>query len=89
MLLDHSNLDFEPIEATDTRRAERKRIARMYSACFNTEAGQLVLNDLAQKFLTKSIARPNDDLIQIGIREGKADLVRQLLEQLQISKGIK
>ena len=60
--------------------------ANLFYQTFNTESGKLVLDKLMETFLTKSIAKPNDDMISIGIREGQARTVRWMLQQIEIAK---
>lgn len=76
----------EVIDKTD----EYKRageIASLYFSCFNTEVGQVVLEDLVNKFLTKPIVRSGEDAYAQGIREGRADLIRQILIQIEYAKN--
>lgn len=76
----------EIIDRTDeqTRASE---IATAYYTCFNTDAGQWVIEDLVNKFLTKPIVRPGEDAYAQGIREGRADLIRQILIQIEYAKN--
>ncbi len=62
-------------------------IATLYFRCFDSEVGRLVLEDLACKFLARPIVRPNEDAYAQGIREGRADLVRQILNQVEFAKS--
>lgn len=76
----------EIIDRTDeqTRATE---IATAYHACFSTESGQWVLEDLVNKFLTKPTVRPGESAEANGVREGRADLVRQILIQIEYAKN--
>lgn len=76
----------EIIDRSDEE-AKARDIASAYFNCFNTEAGQWVIEDLVNKFLTKPIVRPGDDAYAQGVREGRADLVRQLLIQIEYAKN--
>lgn len=80
------NMDFDPIEASQKSKDESMRIASMYAKCFSTKEGQLVLKDMISKFIMQSSHNPSDNILQVGIREGKAQLVKQILEQLHIAK---
>ena len=76
----------EIIDRTDEQ-SKATEIATAYYQCFNTEAGQWVLEDLVNKFLTKAIVRPGEDNFAQGIREGRADLIRQILIQIEYAKN--
>lgn len=62
-------------------------IASAYFSCFNTESGRWVLEDLVNKFLTKPIVRPGESAEANGVREGRADIVRQILLQIEYAKN--
>lgn len=62
------------------------RIARMHSDVFSSEAGQRLIDHWVQVFVARPIVRPRDDAYAQGIREGQADVVRQLLVQLEIAR---
>ena len=80
--IDNQNLD-------DSKEKKKKDIlsdAKLFASTFETEQGKLALTKMMQMFMTKSIARPNDDMISIGIREGQARVVRWILQQTAIAK---
>ena len=60
--------------------------AQLFLHTFDTDAGRLVLTKMLEMFLSKSIAKPNDDMVSIGIREGQARVVRWILQQIAIAK---
>ena len=70
---------------TQSREAWAKgfEIAKMHADVFNTEAGQKLLAHWIKVFVARPIVRPGDDQFTAGIREGQADVVRQLLTQLE------
>lgn len=76
-------------EITDRSKEESqaREIANAYFNCFNTEAGRWVLEDLVNKFLTKPIVRPGESSEANGVREGRADIVRQILLQVEYAKN--
>lgn len=80
----------KPSDALSEQEAWYKKqnvMASNYRAIFESELGQIVLKDLIDKCLTRPIAMANDTQIQIGIREGRASLVRDILGFIQQSKG--
>jgi hypothetical protein len=83
-------MSWESLEEITDRSKEFEKaneIASMYYQCFNTDAGKYVLQNLAERFLTKPIVRPNEDIASMGIREGRADIVRQILNQIEYAKS--
>jgi len=83
-------MSWESLEAITDRDNEVRQaseIATMYFSCFGTDAGQRVLEDLVNKFLTKPIVRPGEDNFAQGVREGRADLIRQILIQIEYAKN--
>lgn len=83
-------MSWESLEAITNREQEERQasdIATMYFSCFGTDAGQRVLEDLVNKFLTKPIVRPGEDAFSQGIREGRSDLIRQILIQIEYAKN--
>jgi len=77
----------EAITDRDNEVRQASEIATMYFSCFGTDAGQRVLEDLVNKFLTKPIVRPGEDNFAQGVREGRADLIRQILIQIEYAKN--
>lgn len=75
-----------PEEAQRERWAQGFRIAKMHADVFNSEAGQVLLAHWVQVFLARSIVRPGEDAFAQGIREGQADVVRQILAQLDMAR---
>ncbi len=53
---------------------------------FRDGSGKYVLEYFIKSFLTKSIVRPGEDAFAQGIREGQADVIRQILRWIEISK---
>lgn len=80
-------MSWETLELDKHERSKANEIATMYFQCFNTDIGQVVLEHLVEKFLTKPIVRPGEDNFSQGIREGRADLVRQILLQIEFAKN--
>ena len=73
------------LQMLDDDKNKALEIATLYFRCFDSEVGRLVLEDLASKFLIRPIVRPNEDAFSQGIREGRADIVRQILNQIEFS----
>jgi hypothetical protein len=61
-------------------------IAKMHADVFNTPAGQRLMRHWIAQFYAYPIVRPGQDAYAQGIREGRADLVRQVLVQLELAR---
>lgn len=74
----------------DTITAERAmEVASLFRQTFTTDAGERVLDRLVMATLMQPIVKPHYTQFEAGIREGKADLVRQILAQIEFAKGSK
>ena len=67
--------------------ARAREIASRFHECFRSEAGKYVLDRLIDITLLRPIVTPAATQFEAGIREGKADLVRQILQQLDIAEN--
>lgn len=61
-------------------------IAKMHADVFNTEAGQKLLAYWIKVFVARPIVRGGEDAFAQGIRGGQADVVLQLLTQLELAR---
>jgi len=80
------DIEDQNIDSKKKRKKEVLRDAQIFLTVFNTDEGQRVLEKMVDTFLTKSIAKPHDDMISIGIREGQARVVRWILQQNEIAR---
>ncbi len=80
----------EIVEPTDAQKREQWAkafaIAKMHADVFNTEAGRALLAHWEQVFIWRPIVRPNDTQFAAGIREGQADVMRQIRDQLDFAR---
>lgn len=75
-----------PAANTDNE-ARAREIASLYRQTFDSDAGQRVLEMLIKATLLQPIVKPHFTQFEAGIREGKADIVRQILAQIEFAKG--
>lgn len=61
-------------------------LAEQIHKAFKSGSGKYVLEHFVNVFLTKPIVRPGEDAYAQGIREGRADVIRQILQQIQFAK---
>ena len=62
-----------------------KEMADAFKITFTTPHGAKVLNWMVEMFLSRPVARPGDDQLTVGIRQGRSDLVMQILNQMKKS----
>lgn len=81
--LNWESLNYQP-ETGD--KAQALELAQQIHNAFREGSGRYVLEFLISAFLTKPIVRPGDDAYSQGIREGRADVVRQILANIEFAK---
>lgn len=70
------------------REAKAREFASMIRSTFeDTDQGKVVLDTMIQQYLTKPVVRPDDSQFAAGIREGRADVVRSILQQIEFAKA--
>ena len=65
---------------------EAYRVAKLHADVFSTEAGEELLKRWISVFLTRPIVRPGEDAFSQGIREGQADVIRQILYNIELAR---
>lgn len=88
MLQSHGWQGLEAIsnDPSDKNFEQALELAKEIHKAFNRGSGKYVLEHFVSTFLTKPIVRPNEDAFAQGIREGRADVVRQILQQIEFAK---
>jgi len=66
--------------------AQARSIATNFRECFSTEAGKFVLDRLINITILRPTVTPESTQFDAGIREGRADLVRQILQQVEFAE---
>ena len=66
--------------------AKARSIATNFRECFTTAAGKFVLDRLIRITVLRPTVTPEATQFEAGIREGRADLVRQILQQIEFSE---
>ncbi|MAN64437.1 MAG: hypothetical protein CMI60_21100 [Parvibaculum sp.] len=79
-------LDIEGFTQIDANVVKGREIASQFHECFRTDAGQYVLNRLISITLLRPTVTPAATQFEAGIREGRADIVRQILTQLETAE---
>ena len=78
------------------RQADNKKINQEYlefahtvARTFKTPDGKKLLDALVQKYLLTDIVKADDTQFASGIKQGRADVVKQILSQIEISNNSK
>ena len=79
-------LDIEPPGQSKESAAKGREIASRFHECFRAEAGQFVLDRLIAITILRPTVTPGSTQFDAGIREGRADLVRQILAQIETAE---
>jgi len=61
-------------------------LASQFRIAFDSGSGKYVLEHMVSTYLTKPIVRAGEDAYAQGIREGRADIIRQILAQIEFAK---
>ena len=61
--------------------AELKDINDAYTRLFRTEDGKYVLEHLVKLNLAVPVATKGDDLLDIGVKQGRANLVNEIIQR--------
>ena len=82
-------IDGEALEnVRKEQEAEGRNIASLFHQTFvQNPAGARVLDLMIKQTLMRPTVKPASSQFEAGIREGKADLVRQILLNIEIAEG--
>lgn len=69
----------------DQGNAEYLEFAHKVARVFGTPEGKEVLDAMVKKYLLTDIANATDTQVGIGIKQGRASVVKQILAQIEIS----
>jgi len=73
-------------DPSDENFEQALELAKQIHLTFTSDSGKYVLEHFVNTFLTKSIVRPGEDGNANGIREGRADVTRQILQNIEFAK---
>lgn len=65
--------------------AELKQINETYHRLFITTDGKFILEHLAKTQLTGTIAMQSDTYLDIGEKQGRANLVKEIIQRIEIA----
>lgn len=73
-------------EMDEEQKALALEFASYYRQIFETDAGKRVLEHLIKMTLLQPTVQPMDSQFAAGIREGRADMVRSIMRQIEFAK---
>lgn len=73
-------------QTAEEYQAEIGEINSAYLRLFNTQDGKFVLEHLAKLNLAVPIATQGDDLLDIGVKQGRANLVNEIIQRTEVAK---
>ncbi len=65
--------------------AEVKQLNDTYYRLFNTDDGKYVLEHMVKMHLVGSIAEQGDNLLDIGVKQGRANHVKEIVQRIELS----
>jgi hypothetical protein len=72
-----------------TQEAYAREIADInaaYARLFSTEDGKYVLDHMVKMNLAVPVATKGDDLLDIGVKQGRANLVNEVIQRIEADK---
>ena len=81
--------EFDLADQEDGRNQERLDVSHKIAKLFTSKAGKEVLDLMVRQYLLADIALPNDTQIAVGIKQGKASVVKEILAHIEISNNAK
>lgn len=72
-----------------TKEAYAREIADInaaYARLFSTEDGKYVLDHMVKMNLAVPVATKGDDLLDIGVKQGRANLVNEVIQRIEADK---
>ena len=65
---------------------EVQEINEAYARLFSTSDGKFVLDHLVKYNLAVPIATQGDNLLDIGVKQGRANLVNEIIQRIEVVK---
>ena len=66
--------------------AEIREINNAYHRLFNTDDGKFVLEHMVKRYMATPIAQQGDDLVTIGERQGRSNVVNEIFQRMESSQ---
>lgn len=71
----------------ETYAQEIQDINATYARLFSTEDGKFILDHMVKHNLAVAIATKGDDLLDIGEKQGRANLVNEIIQRIEVDKA--
>ena len=79
-----SQFDITPTEDNAQKHLD---ISHKVAGVFSTTEGKEILNLFVSRYLLNDIVTPHDTQFAVGIKQGRADVVKQILAHIEISNN--
>jgi len=66
---------------------DRLEFSHKVAKLFSSKLGKDILIVMVQQYLLSDVAHAHDTMVGIGIRQGRSDVVKQILAHIEISKN--
>lgn len=73
----------------DEQNIEHLEIHHKFAKLFQSKAGKEILAMMVNRYLLTDIASPHDTQLGVGIKQGKASVVKEILAHIEISNNTK
>jgi len=70
------------IEVSDEVKEQYAALNKLYKGTFETDLGKELLKYLKETYVDTSMARPGDDLLTIGLRQGQANVINNIIQEV-------
>jgi hypothetical protein len=71
----------------DDNNQERLDFSHSVASLFTSIDGKKLLDVFVKQFLLNNIVSPNDTQFAVGIKQGRADVIKQILAHIEISNN--
>lgn len=73
-------------QTEEAYKAEVESINAAYARLFNTDDGKFVLDHMVKMNLAVPVATQGDDLLDIGVKQGRANLVNEIIQRMEANR---
>jgi len=81
-----ASLDIDSPNQSKEDEAKGREIASRFHECFRTESGRFVLDRLINITILRPTVTPESTQFEAGIKEGRADIVRQIMANIELAE---
>lgn len=87
MLLENLRNRRQETQTIEEHQAKMEEINSTYLRLFNSDDGKFVLNHMVKMHLTGSIAEQGDNLLDIGVKQGMANHIKEIVQRIEKARS--